>query len=344
MRIHRRIIPILTLFILFSVPVFMGGNAQAETGKWEIFELTLTTTNSYSNEYTDATLTATFTAPSNNTIVMPGFWDGSDTWKVRMAPNEIGTWTYVTTSNDGQLDNQSGQFECIGSSRKGFIKLDTSDPYKFQYADGSPFFWMGDTCWHLFNNNIVYDGVFKDYIDRRASQHFTNIHAGLYCGNVYENEGGKPFPAAPGDMDNLNPDYFRYVDRKVDYITSKGMVMGFFLTWAQQFVAFSRAQFERYETYVIARYAAYAKIVVTTCCCLGSSCRLILTARHCCVLHISTVVAFRAPWLPSAWRELAILWSDASAGSWTNVSFLPIGCRVSLRSCLQRLPSSCCPA
>ena len=257
MSIHRKTVFVLILSILFSGPLFVTRDAQAAVGKWEVFELTLTTSNSYSNPYTQVTLTATFTAPSSNTIVMPGFWDGGDTWKVRMAPNEIGTWTYVTASNDGQLDNQSGQFGCIASSRKGFIKVDPSDPYKFRYDDGTPFFWMGDTSWHLFNNNIIYDGDFKDFIDRRAAQHFTNIHAGLYCGSVYENEGGKPFPGAPDDMDNLNPDYFRYVDRKVDYITSKGMVMGLFLTWAQQFVDFTTTQFERYERYVVARYAAY---------------------------------------------------------------------------------------
>jgi hypothetical protein len=81
MSIRSRIALVLTLSILCSNPLFIDGNAQAATGKWEIFELTLTTTNSYSNEYTDVTLTATFTAPSNNTIVMPGFWDGGDTWK-----------------------------------------------------------------------------------------------------------------------------------------------------------------------------------------------------------------------------------------------------------------------
>jgi hypothetical protein len=247
MSVRRKIISILTLSILFSSALFNGGNTQAAVGKWEVFELTLSTTNSYGNPYAEVTLTATFTSPTSKTIQMPGFWDGGQTWKVRMAPNEIGTWTYSTASSDGQLNNQSGQFDCIASNKKGFIKVDPSDPYKFRYDDGTPFFWMGDTSWHLFNNNIVYDGDFKDYIDRRASQHFTNIHAGLYCGSVYENEGGKPFPGAPGDMDNLNPDYFRYVDRK----------MGLFLTWAQQFVDFSRAQFEWYETYVIARYAAY---------------------------------------------------------------------------------------
>ena len=257
MNTYRKVVFVAILSILFSSHLFIAGTAQAAVGKWEVFELTLTSTNSYGNPYTAVSLSATFTSPTSNTIQIPGFWDGGQTWKVRMAPNEIGTWTYVTTSNDNQLNNQNGQFECVASGKRGFIQVDPSDPYKFRYNDGTPFFWMGDTCWHLFHNDIVYDGDFKNYIDRRAAQHFTNIHAGLYCGDVYENEGGKPFPAAPGDMDTLNPDYFRYVDRKVEYITSKGMVMGLFLTWAQQFVYFTRPQFERYEKYVIARYAAY---------------------------------------------------------------------------------------
>ena len=156
MGIHRKVFLSLILTILFSSCLFMGGVLQAATGKWEIFELTLTAANSYDNEYTDVELTATFTSPTSNTIVMPGFWDGGQTWKVRMAPNEIGTWSYVTASipSDSGLGT-SGTFECVASSKKGFIQVSPSDPYKFQYTDGTPFFWMGDTSWHLFSDHIT---------------------------------------------------------------------------------------------------------------------------------------------------------------------------------------------
>ncbi|MCK5553695.1 MAG: DUF4038 domain-containing protein, partial [Deltaproteobacteria bacterium] len=256
MSFHKRIIVILILSILvFSTPVIRG-NSEAAVGKWEVFELTLTTTNSYSNEYTDVMLTATFTSPTNNTIVLPGFWDGGDTWKVRMAPNEIGMWTYVTSSNDGQLDNNSGQFECVASGKKGFIQVNPSDPYKFQYTDGTPFFWMGETSWHLYSDNVDYATEFKDYIDRMSSQHFNNIHAALDVRALnYGHEVGEPFVG--DNLDRINPAYFQNVDMKVEYIVSKDMVAGLFLSWAQRFIQFSRPQFERYETYAIARYAAY---------------------------------------------------------------------------------------
>jgi hypothetical protein len=255
----RKIVFILVLSILFLSPLPTGSNARAAIGKWEVFELPLTTSNSHSNPYTEVTLSATFTAPSSNTIEVPGFWDGGQTWKVRMAPNEIGTWTYSTTSNDNQLDGNTGQFECVASGKKGFIKVNPSDHYKFQYDDGTPFFWMGDTCWHLFSDHIDYDTEFKDYIDRRASQHFNNIHAVLdvKC-QLYGHEVGEPFLEAHTDWQNwINPDYFKNVDRKMDYMASKDMAVGLFLTWAQRFIQFTRAQFERYEKYAIARYAAY---------------------------------------------------------------------------------------
>jgi len=262
MSICRKVVFILILSILFLSPLCMGINAQAAVGKWEVFELTLTANSTYTNPYTDVTLTATFTSPTNNTIVMPGFWDGEQTWKVRMAPNEIGTWTYSTASDptDSGLET-SDTFECIALGKKGFIQVNPSDPYKFQYADGTPFFWMGETSWHLFSDHIDYDTEFKDYIDRRASQHFNNVHAILdvKC-QLYGHEVGEPFFEAdhPADWPNwINPDYFKNVDRKIEYIASKGMVMGLFLTWAQRFVQFSQAQFERYEKYAIARYAAY---------------------------------------------------------------------------------------
>ena len=177
MSICRKVVFILILSILFLSPLCMGINAQAAVGKWEVFELTLTANSTYTNPYTDVTLTATFTSPTNNTIVMPGFWDGEQTWKVRMAPNEIGIWSYVTTSTptDSGLETSS-TFECIASNKRGFIEVDPSDPYKFQYADGTPFFWMGETSWHLFSDHIDYDTEFRPYIDRRASQHFNNVH------------------------------------------------------------------------------------------------------------------------------------------------------------------------
>ena len=43
-------------------------------------------------------LSAEFTAPSGERHTVAGFWDGSDTWRVRFSPPEIGTWSYVTRS------------------------------------------------------------------------------------------------------------------------------------------------------------------------------------------------------------------------------------------------------
>ena len=95
----RTIVLVLVLSILVSGSLLVAGNVQAAVGKWEVFEVTLTTTNSYSNPYTQVTLDATFTSPTSQTIQTPGFWDGGQTWKVRVAPNEIGTWTYSTTKS-----------------------------------------------------------------------------------------------------------------------------------------------------------------------------------------------------------------------------------------------------
>ena len=48
-----------------------------------------------------------------------------------------------------------------------------------------------------------------------------------------DNEGGRPFffpGKVPGyedkfpDMDRINPEYFKYVDRKIDYLNAKGFV------------------------------------------------------------------------------------------------------------------------
>ena len=84
------------------------------------------------------------------------------------------------------------------------------------------------------------------------------------------NEGGRPFlfpGKVPGyedvfpDVDRINPDYFRYLDRKIDYLNSQGFIP--FLEVARRDV--SRAwkkyykwpdTYARYIQYVFARYQA----------------------------------------------------------------------------------------
>jgi hypothetical protein len=139
----RKIFFIIALIVIYSAASATSSGAASanETiGKWEVYEITLTTTNTYSNPYKDVTLSATFNGPNAKEIIIEGFWDGRNTWKVRIAPTEVGTWTYTTTSNDDQLNGTTGTFETVSSDKKGFIKIDPNYHYSFMYDDGTHFF------------------------------------------------------------------------------------------------------------------------------------------------------------------------------------------------------------
>lgn len=220
---------------------------------YEPFELTLVTTNPYSNPYLNVNLSATFSS-SGKTIVIDGFWDGGNTWKIRMAPTQAGKWSYVTNSNDPLLNGKTGDFEAIESDNKGFIKANPDYPYSFMYSEGSPFFWMGDTIWM----DPGYQN-FKQYIDTISANGYNNYHT-VVTYKMVTNEGGLPFEptsTTEKDYNRLRPNYFKEYDKRVFYANSKGVIPQLYFVWSQEFAKFSRSQFERYEKYLIARYAAY---------------------------------------------------------------------------------------
>src|SRR5208283_2369845 len=97
--------------------------------------------------------------------------------------------------------------------RHGPIRV-AQDRRHFEHADGTPFFWLGDTWWKGLSKRLTWDGFQQLSADRRGKG-FTVVQ--IVCG-VYpdegpfearwENEGGKPY--ATRDFSVVNPAYFAY--------------------------------------------------------------------------------------------------------------------------------------
>ncbi|MEM2129822.1 MAG: DUF5060 domain-containing protein, partial [Candidatus Bathyarchaeia archaeon] len=62
----------------------------------DIFELNFKSQTKYPNPFIDIVIDCEFVSPSNKKYVMPCFYDGNGTWKVRFSPNEVGEWSYKT--------------------------------------------------------------------------------------------------------------------------------------------------------------------------------------------------------------------------------------------------------
>ncbi len=274
----RRLLPLLcfTLASLGAAPVHL----------WEKQELTFTAAHTYSNPYTDVTVWVDLAGPGFQKRVY-GFWDGGQTFRVRLLATAPGTWSWKSGSSppDPGLSGKTGSFTAIpwtaeqlrdNPLRRGFLRP-TPNHHALSLADGTPFFVLGDTWYAAGTNRFKwYDddterpigptAGFKDYVRYRQAQGFNwvNIIAafpnwrtdgqpwnvrmndadhttvrsawlefGTGSAKNMDNEGGRPFlfpGKVPGyenmfpDVDRINPSYFHYIDRKIDYLNAHGFV------------------------------------------------------------------------------------------------------------------------
>jgi len=123
---------------------------------WEKTEVVLHAERAYRNPYTDVTVWVDLKGPGFQKRCY-GFWDGGDTFRVRVLAMAPGTWTWQSGSEpaDPGLSGAQGTFEAVGWSeeelrqnpcRRGMIRA-TANGHAFEYADGTPYFLMGDTWW-----------------------------------------------------------------------------------------------------------------------------------------------------------------------------------------------------
>lgn len=124
-------------------------------------------------------------------------------------------------------------------------KLTISDNRRYlTYADGSPFFWLGDTAWELFHKLDREEAA--AYMRQRASLGFNVIQAvalaeldGLTTDNAYgrrpllQDEQGTYDPCLPDVSGEYS--YWDHVDYIVDEAASLGLYIAMLPTWGDKF-------------------------------------------------------------------------------------------------------------
>jgi len=146
----------LTLLIplaAISVPSLFA--AGTRTHPWELQEITLRAAKDYPNPYTDVMCWVQLKGPGFSERIY-GFWDGGNIWRVRIVATSAGQWTWTSGSEspgDNGLNGKTGSFTAENwteaekeqnPNRHGFLRP-TPNHHALQYADGTPFFLVGDT-------------------------------------------------------------------------------------------------------------------------------------------------------------------------------------------------------
>jgi hypothetical protein len=125
-------------------------------------------------------------------------------------------------------------------------QLQVSENGRFFVTDeGTPFFWLGDTAWFLFEKLNREDADF--YLSDRKSKGFTVIQAVVLWHLKPNAYGHKPL-VKKNDKRIPNELYFKHVDYIVDTAERKGLYIGILPAWAGSLVRKDRGLFNTSNT------------------------------------------------------------------------------------------------
>lgn len=140
---------------LLSTASFAARLESGQVRVWDMQEVTFRAAREYANPYVDVEMWIELEGPDFSRRVY-GFWDGGRTFKVRFVATRPGTWSWRSGSNrvdDEGLNGGRGTFVAVewdpadiekNPNRRGFIRA-SENRHALQYADGTPFFLVGDT-------------------------------------------------------------------------------------------------------------------------------------------------------------------------------------------------------
>jgi hypothetical protein len=314
-----------TCILILTAGILFGCSPQKSIHPFEIHEIVLEAQNDYENPYREVECWVQLKGPEFNKRVY-GFWDGNSTFKVRIAGTAAGEWDWESGSNqpdDAGLNGHKGSFTIIpwteeekleNPNRRGHIRS-SADGHSLEYADGTPFFFIGDTWWASSTWRYPLTGnapdqnwepgpeghSFENVVNYRKNQGF-NMVAMIACypnwaadeypavivdsngigirqpwekfgtptaKDMHDESGNRPFALYNGgpmtDFDQINPEYFKSLDKKIDYLNSAGFVP-FLETVRRDHGPSWKAYFDwpgsfvRYIQYIAARYGAYNMI------------------------------------------------------------------------------------
>ena len=154
-------------------------------------------------------------------------------------------------------------------SNRGQLQVTPNGRF-LQYADGTPFFWLGDTGWELFHRLTPEE--IEQYLDNRQAKGINVIQSVILAEldglRVPNKQGDHPF--IDMDPDKPNKDYFALVDEVVRMAEERNMIMALLPTWGDKVtlayggagpVIFTPEKAYRYGMFLGKRYKEKTNIV-----------------------------------------------------------------------------------
>ncbi len=237
---------------------------QSQVSEWGF-----TSGKKYAEPFSEIELEVLITHSQGESWRAPAFWAGEQDWRVRFAPPLPGRYEATTVCSDttnADLHDRQSTLEVSAYSGNnplllhGALRIAASER-TFEHADGTPFFWLGDTWWMGLCRRWSWPEDFQLLSADRAGKGFTVIQivAGLYPDMAGfdargANEAGFPWEE---DYARINPAYFDMADLRLQWLVSAGLVPCIVGCWGYYLPLLGLEKMKQHWRYLIARWASY---------------------------------------------------------------------------------------
>jgi hypothetical protein len=266
---------ILFAFILCSLLLRLDADAAApvrEGIQHCMTEWSYSSAKAYADPFNEVELDLLITAPDGTVQRVPAFWAGEQKWRVRYAPHTTGHFlcrTICSDTNNSSLHGQQSGLEVTAYTGQnpllhhGAVRV-AADQRHFAHADGTPFFWLGDTWWMGLCQRLKWPEDFQLLTADRVQKGFTVIQvvAGLYPDMPEFDQRGANEAGFPWDKEkkHINPAYFDAADQRIQYLVEKGLVPCIVGCWGYHLPMYGEPAMKQHWRNLVARWGAYPVI------------------------------------------------------------------------------------
>jgi hypothetical protein len=259
-----RAFQILAISVMLAMAVGARVSKAAETAeRWGIYEIRLQGPTA-GNPFTDVDFSVHFTH-GDTAVDVAGFYDGDGIYRVRFMPAEPGDWRYLTHGNRPELDGKGGTFVVTPAAAGNHGPVGVRDTYHFAYADGTPYFPLGTTCYSWTHRSEAQE---EQTLRTLSTSPFNKIRMCVFPQNhAAKDQRFFPFEGEPPqhwDFTRFNPAFFRHLEERVGQLRDLGIEADLILfhPYGQQwgFSGMEPANDDRYLRYLVARLGAFRNV------------------------------------------------------------------------------------
>lgn len=208
------------------------------------------------------------TCPNGAIKKIYGFFDGGNRFAFRFMPEQLGEYRYITDCKQPELSGKSGSFCCIPPREGNHGKVSVKNRYWFSYADGTPYFEAGTTCYAWIHQSAE---LRQQTLETLSAGYFNKLRMCVFP-KWYEHNHRQPelYPFAGNpengfDYETPNVCFFQHLESCISALESLGIEADIILFHPYEssdwrFNWMTERQDRQYLRYITARLSAFHNV------------------------------------------------------------------------------------